>query len=157
MLAPTHHASASHSSEAPVPGGPFNIQARSRLIRAAAMGLCIGIALAFHLHFADDRIRRPEEMELHLGIPVLAVVPRIDERQPSVRALLSHSKPLSPEAEAFRTVRASLALSPHAKDIRELMVTSANPEAGKSLVSSNQRNFTFYPRNLIFCQRNLKH
>jgi succinoglycan biosynthesis transport protein ExoP len=123
--------------EAMVPGAPFNINKMRSLIQAGVFGLVLGIGLALLLHFADDRVKRTEEIERNIGLPVLAVIPRIVRQRPSDRARVAELDRQSPSAEAFRTLRASLGLSPSAKKAQRIMVTSASPSAGKSLVSSN--------------------
>jgi capsular exopolysaccharide synthesis family protein len=50
--------------------------------------------------------------------------------------LVSHRHPKSPAAEAFRTLRTSLAFA-SPEPVRTLLVTSAAPEEGKSTVVSN--------------------
>ncbi len=122
---------------AAVPGAPFNINRRRETMQAAGLALFLGIGLSFLLHFADDRIRRSEDLEQGVGLPVLAIVPRISGRTETLRARVTQEDRQSAAAEAFRTLRASLVLSPAARKARLLMVTSAHPSAGKSLVSSN--------------------
>jgi capsular exopolysaccharide synthesis family protein len=119
------------------PTGPFNIQSRRELLQAAVLGLCLGIGLCFLVHFADDRIRRTDDVERLLRLPVLAMVPRIRGTRPSERARVANVDRHSLAAESFRTLRASMALSPAAKKARQLMVTSAGAGAGKSLVAAN--------------------
>lgn len=50
--------------------------------------------------------------------------------------LVTHRHPKSPAAEAFRTLRTSLAFA-SPEPVRTLLVTSAGPEEGKSTVVSN--------------------
>lgn len=119
------------------PGGPFNIRTQRDLTQAGAVGLMLGLCLAFLLHFADDRIKRTDDVERTTGLPVLAAIPRITKRSPSLRARISEEDRHSPAAEAFRTLRASLSLSPSARKAKHIMITSASAESGKSLVSAN--------------------
>lgn len=123
--------------EAVVPKGPFNIHRNRDLLQGGLVGLFLGVALAFVVHFADDRIKRSEDLEQSLFLPVLAVIPRITRVKENKRASIAEEDRHSPAAEAFRTLRASLALSPAAKRAKKIMVTSASAGAGKSLVSSN--------------------
>jgi len=50
--------------------------------------------------------------------------------------LISHHHPKSPAAEAFRTLRTSLAFA-SPEPVRTLLVTSSGPEEGKSTIVSN--------------------
>jgi uncharacterized protein involved in exopolysaccharide biosynthesis len=49
---------------------------------AAFVGLGLGLATAFGLEFLNHSLRTPEDVEFHLGLPVLAVMPAL----PAVRA-----------------------------------------------------------------------
>ncbi|MDP6524588.1 MAG: polysaccharide biosynthesis tyrosine autokinase [Kiritimatiellia bacterium] len=119
------------------PGAPFNISRRRDVTRASLLGLLLGLGLAYLVHFTDDRIRRTEELEHGMGVPVLAVVPKISAKGGRARACIAQLDGQTAAAESFRTLRASLALSPAAKKAHQLMITSAETSAGKSLVSSN--------------------
>jgi len=119
------------------PTAPFNINRQRDITRAAVIGLIVGIGLAYLVHFGDDRIRRTEELEQGMRLPVLAVIPKITGKRVRDRACVAHLERQAAAAESFRTLRASLALSPAAKKAHQVMITSAEARAGKSLVSSN--------------------
>jgi len=119
------------------PAGPCNLNYHRKLIQFGIFGILLGCGLCFVVYFTDDRIRRTEEMENMFGLPLLGVVPSILVKDPTDRSRVSHADTFSPSSEAFRTMRASMALTPGAREVRVLMITSASPAAGKSLVASN--------------------
>ena len=47
----------------------------------AIIGLLLGIGLAFLFEYFDKTIKNPEDIEFHLGLPVLGTIPKIDKRQ----------------------------------------------------------------------------
>lgn len=47
------------------------------------------------------------------------------------------SKPKSAEAEAYRSLRTNIKYSPSDREIKSIVVTSARPQEGKSLISGN--------------------
>ncbi len=57
----------------------------------AIIGLLLGIGLAFLFEYFDKTVKNPEDIELHLGLPVLGTIPKIDKHQ---------SKKLSGKASA---------------------------------------------------------
>lgn len=116
---------------------PFKPSRRRNLINGLLVGALMGIALSFVAHFADDRLRRTEDVEEHLGLPVLAVIPNIGAGSAEERARTVHDDPRSAVSEAFRTLRASLALTPPGKSAKRIMITSAGAAEGKSLVACN--------------------
>ena len=70
--------------EALVPGSPSRPSLRNNLAAGLAAGLFLGLGLALGLQWLDRSIKRPEEIERLLGLPVLATVPDLsDEALPS--------------------------------------------------------------------------
>lgn len=116
---------------------PFRPRPGQAMARGAAFGLVLGLAAIFLFYYADHRFRRNEEVERLLGIPVLATIPLIGDRTVPARGLVAHLKQTSEVAEAFRTLRASLLLKEDIRNARVLMITSAGPGEGKSLISTN--------------------
>ena len=116
---------------------PFRPRPGQALVRGAAFGLILGIGAIFLFYYADHRFRRNEEVERILGLPVLATVPLIVDKSVQARGMVSHLKQTSEVAESFRTLRASLLLKEEIRKARVLMITSAGPGEGKSLISTN--------------------
>jgi capsular exopolysaccharide synthesis family protein len=125
-------------AEAATPAkAPFRPRPQQAMVRGAAMGLILGIGAIFLFYYADHRFRRNEEVERLLGLPVLATIPLISDKTTRERGMVAHLKQSSEIAEAFRTLRASLLLKEEIRAAKVLMITSASPGDGKSLVSTN--------------------
>lgn len=122
---------------APVSTHPYNINFKRTITMAATGGLGAGLALCFLLHVLDDRIKRTDDIEHSLGISVMGVIPTVRADDASARARVTHLNPQSTEAEAFRNLRAAIQLQNPDGGLHVVMVTSASPSAGKSLVASN--------------------
>lgn len=116
---------------------PFEPQPRQAMLRGAVIGLVLGIGAIFVLYYLDHRFRRNEEVERELRLPVLSALPLISEKTLQDRGLISHLQQAGEEAEAFRTLRASLLLPGRMQSSSVLMLTSAAPGEGKSLVAIN--------------------
>ena len=116
---------------------PFRPRLGQAAVRGAAFGLILGLGAIFLFYYADHRFRRNEEVERLLGLPVLATIPLIYDKTDRERGLVAHLKQTGETAEAFRTLRASLLLREDVRNAPVLMVTSAGPGEGKSLVSAN--------------------
>jgi len=116
---------------------PYRPARRRNLLNSIMVGALLGITLSFVVHFADDRVRKTEEIEDILGIPILAVIPNIESDDPEFRARMAHEEPRSGPSEAFRTLRANLALNPEAGNAKRMMITSAGAAEGKSLTAAN--------------------
>ncbi|MFA5191461.1 MAG: polysaccharide biosynthesis tyrosine autokinase, partial [Verrucomicrobiia bacterium] len=120
-----------------VPGGPCRPDKTKNLIQAIIMGLLAGLLLSYGAHIYDDKIKTYKDIESYLGMPLLCEVPRIEAKTIRGRATIVNDEPQSLAAEAFSSLRATMAASANAKDVKILMITSTAPGEGKSLVSSN--------------------
>jgi capsular exopolysaccharide synthesis family protein len=116
---------------------PFRPRPAQAMMRGALIGLVLGIGSIFLLYYADHRFRRNEEIERDLGIPVLADIPLIVEKTIRDRGTVSHGQQAGEPSEAFRTLRASLLLPGRMSPGSVLMITSAAPGEGKSLIAAN--------------------
>ncbi len=125
------------NDKAHVPRSPFTPQKRKNIISACGAGLVLGLVMILVVHMMDDRVRRIEDFELVLGIPVLAMIPKVKSGSLSERATTSFVTPESPVAEAFRGLYAGILLDAVSRDAKVIMVVSASASEGKSLVSAN--------------------
>lgn len=98
----------------------------------------LGVGAAFVREYLDDRFRTPRELEEYLGLPVLATVPLLKEKDlAGAEAGQSphrfvKAKPLSAYSESFRELQAALALSDVDNPPKSILVTSALPNEGKT-------------------------
>jgi polysaccharide biosynthesis transport protein len=103
-----------------------------------ALGLVLGIGLAFLWEALDTRVRTAEEIGERLGgVPLLARLPEPPKRLRSKDRLAMLADPTGLDAEAFRMLRTNIdfvRLDRHAKTI---LVTSAVQEEGKSTTVAN--------------------
>lgn len=119
-------------SPATVPGVPSFPKPLLFVAAATALGMLSGLLLVWFLEQADSTLRSGDEVRSALGLPCLALVPTLR------RGILGRHrvedyvarKPLSPFAEAMRTLRASLWLGSDPPKI--VLVTAARPGEGKT-------------------------
>jgi len=125
------------------PSGPRRL---SWVMWSIFLGAAIGIGAAFFVDHLDNSVKTESDVERTAGLPVIGGVPRFPQvgvvsggtRADTVRPdLASHSTPHSGFAEAFKTLRTSVLLAYPKRPPRNLVVTSAVPEEGKSLVAMN--------------------
>jgi capsular exopolysaccharide synthesis family protein len=120
-----------------VPGAPFSPNVRGEMTFAFVAGLVFAIGLAFGFEYLDNRIKTPQELKATLSVPFLGMVPMIvNDKQAMKNPLLNNGVPQN-FAEAFKTVRTNVLFSSAEEGMRTLVVTSAGPGEGKSLVASN--------------------
>jgi capsular exopolysaccharide synthesis family protein len=118
---------------------PYKPRVAMNLLLGIALGLMGGMGAAFLLEHFDNTIKNPDELMDRFRIPVLGVIPfdkeGVDNR--TAMALKFYQDPRSPVAEAFRTTMTSVRLSVADDPPKTLLLTSIQPDAGKSSLSVN--------------------
>lgn len=106
-------------------------------ILGLALGLVLGIGLAFVREALDTRVRTGEEIGERLGLPLLARVSEPAKRLQREDRLVMLAEPAGVQAEAFRMLRTNLEFVRLDRDARTVMVTSAVEREGKSTTVAN--------------------
>lgn len=130
---------------AQIPSRPVRPDLRINLALAGAIGLLIGLGLAFLVEQLDNSVKTRDEVERLTGVPCLGMVPSIPgprkrgRRSKDVtlkqRDFYVFENPKSVISEAIATIRTNLLFIDSTKTIRTLLVTSGGPWEGKSTVS----------------------
>ena len=118
------------------PGAPYKPDRVRILSVGFVLSLVVGFLLSHIVHTYDDRVRTHEDIE-QTGLPVLCNIPKIHPKPQGTDNKLAVNQPHSMATEAFRNLRASLCLSPSAKNAKVILVTSSAPSEGKSFVTLN--------------------
>ena len=111
------------------PGYKFSPDLRRNMALATVLGLLLGALLALGFEYLDDTIKRPEEMEKLLGVPVLGAIPQV---RPPMTTEQAFGDLRSGFSESYRSLRTALQFSTDHGVPRTLLVTSAGPSEGKS-------------------------
>jgi Mrp family chromosome partitioning ATPase len=116
------------------------VQVQPRFLRnavlGAAVGLALGVVLAFLAHAFDTRVRSAEEIGVQLGLPLLARIPDAPKLRGENQLAMAHD-PGGLQAEAFRMLRTNLEFVNLERGARVIMVTSAVQSEGKSTTIAN--------------------
>lgn len=136
------------------PNSPFTPNLKRALMISAILGLLIGVGLAFLFEYLDDTLKRPEEIEKHLGISVLGVIPKLASGATPEQAQVD---PRSAFSEAYRSVRTSLQFSTEDGVPKCLLVTSPSAAEGKSTTAVTlARNFAQLGRRVLLIDADLR-
>ena len=123
------------------PDDPLKPQKKKNLLLGLLLGLMAGVGAVFFIEYLDDTIKGSEEAQRVIGAPVLAVIPfmTLDEGKSSElqTSMITHLRPKSAIAEAFRALRTSLHFSAINREKKVLLTTSTFPGEGKSTISAN--------------------
>lgn len=104
---------------------------------AAFAGLTLALGLVFLLDYLDDTLTHPENAEQTLQIPTLAAIPSVQARNAQEAVPFAAVRPMSPFAEAYRTLRTNVQFLSVDKAARTLLVASALGNEGKTTTVAN--------------------
>ncbi len=95
-------------------------------------GLLLGMSLALLFEQLDTRVRTPEALTQLLGWPVLATILQAGPKEEVVNPTGRNAN-----VEPYRILRTNIGFSAIDKPLRTILVTSAMPRDGKSVVAAN--------------------
>ena len=114
---------------------PSSPRTAATVVAGGALGLLLGILLAFLFVLLDRRIHDSSDVEAVLEGPVLGAIPISDTIR---RAGQRHRVPVgAAESESFAMVHANITHYNHDQPIRSVLVTSASGGDGKTTVAVN--------------------
>ena len=151
------------AEEADIPLFPVKPKKKLNLILSVIFGLMTGIGLSFLWEYLDRSLRTEEDVQRHLDLPVLSVIPVVDlAKRPApspgqngvtgaeqkkksrnhgsanLSGLFLDSYPINSSfAEAYRALRTNIRFSFMEKGFRSLLLTSAAEEEGKTSTVAN--------------------
>jgi non-specific protein-tyrosine kinase len=117
---------------ADVPTQPSGPNLPLNMAIGAGAGLIGGIALAFIFELSDDKLYTAKQAENAANLTVIGKIPRIGRSQ---RYTLVNDH--SVQSEAFRHLRTQVYSMAQNRNVKTLLLTSAEPEVGKSTVVAN--------------------
>jgi non-specific protein-tyrosine kinase len=115
---------------AQVPTDSVSTDLVSNVLLAAVIGLVAAVPLCWNTLTIPSRLRDAR------AFWICATEVSIDGEEPSDR-LVTVNQPRSPQAEAYRGIRTNLQFSSIDQPVQTLLITSANPEEGKSVTAVN--------------------
>ncbi|MGH7280834.1 MAG: GumC family protein, partial [Polyangiaceae bacterium] len=133
------------------PGAPIKPRVSINVMAGILFGLLAGIGLVWLRNVLDSTIKMPDDVENHLGVTFLGLLPAMIDTPDrgknapklsrhrngpgEVHELVVHDKPHSGIAEAARGIRTNLLFTNPDKPFHKLLVTSSAPAEGKTTVA----------------------
>jgi succinoglycan biosynthesis transport protein ExoP len=118
---------------AEAPGQPFSPNHRRDWLYAIALGLALGLGVAFGIDYLDDTVKTPDDVTRRLKLKFLGLVPIVPgERHPLISGPVPHDF-----GESYRSIRTSLAAQLPGNGARVVAVASSQPLEGKTTTAVN--------------------
>ena len=99
-------------------------------IMSAILGIVLGITLAFFIEYLDTSVKTVDDIEKHLSLPVLAVIPT------DIVILLKQKRDTA-DAEAYRILKGNIELNLPDHGSNTYTLVSGGPGEGKSTTLCN--------------------
>lgn len=124
---------------AEVPLRPTKPNKTLNILLGVIVGLVGGLGIAFLMEYVDNTIRTQEDIEKYLGTSLLGIVGHIplDKKETQTAKLIAHDLPRHNITESLKHIRTSIMFSHPDNPKKTLLVTSATPTEGKTLIASN--------------------
>ena len=116
------------------PASPSRPRKALNILLGAVLGLFSGIGFAFLVEYLDNTYKSPEEIENHLNLPFLGVVPenKLLKDGKGVSAAIALQSSRSPYFESFRNIRGNIMLTTGDVVPKVIQVCSAVHSEGKT-------------------------
>lgn len=122
---------------ATLPEGPVRPRPLLYTLLAGVVGAVLGIGAGLLIEFFDDTLKSPKDIERVLGLPTLGSIPEYPRRDKGENGAFIAQYPKSPVSEAFRLLRANLAIAGGENSLKTLLVLSPGAQNGKTVVALN--------------------
>ncbi|MCX5815328.1 MAG: polysaccharide biosynthesis tyrosine autokinase [Proteobacteria bacterium] len=122
-----------------VPNSPVKPKIMQNLLLALVSGLAFGVGLAFFFEYLDNTIKSPDDVKKYLEVPLLGILGKFEpsSQGEDKKEIPLLDAPRSSIAEAIRTVRTNILFSSSDSEKKVILVTSALPSEGKTILSVN--------------------
>jgi non-specific protein-tyrosine kinase len=131
---PSSGAGLRQAESAVPPSSPIDHDPMGHAIFAFVISLMLAIGGAYGLEYLNRRIASVEDAEEVYGLPVLTEIPKVAAPAPLERRGAAMARMFQ---EPFHRLQTSLDLLARERPLRTILVASAAPEEGKSIVARN--------------------
>ncbi len=117
-------------------GAPVAPLVSTILLTALLLGLAVPLVILYVIEILNTTIRGRKDLEENLSVPFLGEIPLF--KGEADRGIVVRDNSSDAVSEAMRIIRSNMAfMKVKNESLQSIMVTSSNPHAGKTFVSSN--------------------
>ena len=120
-----------------LPGAPFTPDKVKIKRDGIMLGVAIFFIIPFIMEFVDNRVKSPWDVEVFIGRDLIAGIPKISEVEETQRPLIVGNDLDDGLTESFRSMFSRIQMNSLNDYPKTILVTSAIPSEGKSLISAN--------------------
>ncbi|MDA7822089.1 polysaccharide biosynthesis tyrosine autokinase [Opitutales bacterium] len=120
-----------------LPGAPFTPDKQKIQRDGLMLGFAIFLIIPFALEFVDNRVKSPWDVEVFIGRELIGGIPKISRIEERERPLIVGNDLDDGLTESFRSMFSKIQMNSTAELPKTILVTSAIPSEGKSLISAN--------------------
>ena len=119
------------------PGGPYSPDKQKIKEQGIMIFAVLFILIPMCFEFIDNRVKSPWDIEVFIGKDLIGGIPKISEVEERERPLIVGNDLDDGLTESFRSMYSRIQMNSHADYPKLILVTSAIPSEGKSLISAN--------------------
>ena len=119
------------------PGGPYSPDKQKIKEQGIMIFAVLFILIPLCFEFIDNRVKSPWDVEVFIGNDLIGGIPKISEVEERERPLIVGNDLDDGLTESFRSMYSRIQMNSHADYPKLILVTSAIPSEGKSLISAN--------------------
>ena len=120
-----------------LPGAPFTPDKAKIKREGIMLGAAMFFIIPFLFEFVDNRVKSPWDVEVFIGRDLIAGIPKISEVEENQRPLIVGNDLDDGLTESFRSMFSRIQMNSLNDYPKTILVTSAIPSEGKSLISAN--------------------
>ena len=122
---------------ASLPGGPFSPDKNAIKQKGLIIFFAVFIIVPILLEIVDNRVKSPWDVDVFIGKDLIGGIPQISQIEETKRPLIVGNDLDDGLTESFRSMYSRIQMNSNSDHPKIILVTSAIPSEGKSLISAN--------------------
>ena len=122
---------------ASLPASPFSPDKNAIKRKGIIIFFAVFILVPMLLEFVDNRVKSPWDVDVFIGKDLIGGIPQISQVEETKRPLIVGNDLDDGLTESFRSMYSRIQMNSNADYPKIILVTSAIPSEGKSLISAN--------------------